>query len=171
MGGGGGVVHHCGKFTIVRITSEVRILSEPRTNCTVTSCIDHFMEKVDRYLHFDSFCVCTDGPCQGYQFFAGREIWASYSGVPDDSVCRLVCSSWCLERPYYHLTYFILSQYNTYHLMSVKLHYQAPANLEITITGGLQRPVQFQESFHHQYLALILRITVDHRRPLQGKFM
>jgi hypothetical protein len=90
-GVGGRLVHHCGKFTIVRIINEVRILSEPCTNCTVTSCVDHFMDKVDRYHHFDdSFCVCTDGPCQGYQFFAGCEIRASYSGVPDDSICHLV---------------------------------------------------------------------------------
>jgi hypothetical protein len=54
--------------------------------------------------------------------------------------------------------------------MLVKLQYQAPDNLEITITGGLQRPVPFQESFYCQHPALILRITVDHRRPLQGKF-
>jgi hypothetical protein len=89
--GMGGLVHYCGKFTIVRIISEVRILSEPRTNCTVTSCVDYFMDKVDRYHHFDdSFCVCTDGPCQGYQFFAGCEIRASYIGVPDDSICHFV---------------------------------------------------------------------------------
>ena len=87
---GWGLVHHCGKFTIVRITSEVWILSEPHTNCTVTSSVDNFMDKVDRYHHFDSFCMCTDGPCQGYQFFAGFEIHASYSGVADDSICRLV---------------------------------------------------------------------------------
>jgi hypothetical protein len=54
--------------------------------------------------------------------------------------------------------------------MLVKLHYQAPDNLEITISGGLQRPVPFQESFYRQHPALILRVTVDHR-PLQGKFM
>lgn len=87
-GGGGLLVHQCGKFTIVRITSEVRILSELRTNCTVTSSLDHFMDNVDRYQNFDSsFCMCTDGPCQGYQFFAGCESHASYSGVADDSVC------------------------------------------------------------------------------------
>jgi len=54
--------------------------------------------------------------------------------------------------------------------MLVKIHYQAPDNLESTITGGLQRPVPFQESFYCQHPALILRITADHRRPLQGKF-
>jgi len=85
-GGGGLLVHHCVKFTIVRITSEVRILSELCTNCIVTSSVDHFMDKVDRYHHF----VCTDGPCQGYQFVAGCEIHASYSVVTDDSICCLV---------------------------------------------------------------------------------
>jgi len=55
--------------------------------------------------------------------------------------------------------------------MLVKLHYQAPDNLEITITGGLQKPVPFQQSFYCQHSALVLRITVDHRRPLWGKFM
>ena len=46
--------------------------------------------------------------------------------------------------------------------MLVTLHYEAPDNQEITIAGGLEACCQ--------HPALILRITVDHRRPLQGKF-
>jgi len=46
-GGGGLLVHHGGKFTIVRITSEVQILSELHANCTVTSSVDYFTDKVD----------------------------------------------------------------------------------------------------------------------------